>query len=511
MFYYALVDANKICTAVYAMPAQLSGSSYIEITEAQYNDPTLVGKKYVNGEWVEVVVYYYAILDAKNVVTNVYESQTEMPAADNLVAINFEQYSDPTLIGKYYDRANDQFITPPVSVIAEHSTDEIQYKEEEKTLSNKLDEMEQAIANAGGGSVVDAYTKAESDGKYAPIGAFYTKAESDERYALAGIGGATMTAAEILAALKSVDGSGSGLDADTLDGNDASYFASVTALNGKADANHTHDGYATTQALNAVDSAVAQLSSNVADFHSELNLVYDEINGKANEYHTHTGYAPVGHTHNASDIGAAPTNHTHTGYADANHTHTGYAATSHTHTASEVGAATSNHTHSGYASSTHTHTGYASSSHTHSDYFEKAGGTITGETNFSGGLVRVKGVQTLYHSGSQMVLSSENLATKICGNAITSSKTITVSSDERLKDDVKPLDKQALVDFMKQVKLVSYRYNDELEGTKHIGVIAQQLLEINPEIASYFVKEDENGYYSVDYSALSLLAVLALQ
>ena len=110
-----------------------------------------------------------------------------------------------------------------------------------------------------------------------------------------------------------------------------------------------------------------------------------------------------------------------------------------------------------------------------------------------------------------MVLSSENLATKICGSAITSSKTITVASDERLKADVDVLEKQALIDFMKKIELVSYRYKDEPAGTKHIGVIAQQLLEINPNVAQYFVKVDENGYYSVDYTALSLMALLAVQ
>ena len=146
MFYYALVDTNNICTAVYAMPAAISGASYVEITETLYNDPTLIGKKYVNGEWVEVTVYYYAILDDRNIVTNVYETATEMPAADNLVEITFAEYNDAALIGKYYDRANDAFIDPPVSVLAECSTNEIQYKNAEKYLSDKLDEMDEATA-----------------------------------------------------------------------------------------------------------------------------------------------------------------------------------------------------------------------------------------------------------------------------------------------------------------------------------------------------------------------------
>lgn len=481
MYYYALVDANNICTAVYAMPAQLSGDSYIAITEEQYNDSTLIGKKYVNGEWVEVTTYYYAILDERGLVETVYESQTEMPAADNMVPITVTQFNDATLIGKYYDRETGTFIEPPISVIAECSTDEVQYKDQEKTLSEKLDEMDNAIANAGGGSAVDAYTKTESDAKYAPAGSSYTKAESDAKYALAGsTGGATMTADEVLEAVKSVDGTGSGLDADKLDGLEASAFAPATHEHSEyAPTEHTHTGYAT------------------AD-HSH--------SGYASADHTHTGYATTNHTHSASDVGAAATNHTHNNYAESSHTH---AQSEISGLASALaGKADSSHSHTGYAPSSHTHSGYASSSHSHSEYFEKSGGTITGETNYSGGLVRVKGVQTLYHSGSQMVLSSENLPTKICGSAITSSKSITVASDERLKADIHELDKQALIDFAKQVQLVSYRYITEEEGTQHIGVIAQQLLEINPEIAKFFVNKAEDGFYSVDYTALSLIPLL---
>lgn len=450
MFYYALIDANNICTAVYAMPAAISGSSYVEITAEQYTSQSVIGMKYANGTWVEVTTYYYAILDDKGIVTNVYESETEMPAASNMVEITAEQYNDSTLIGKYYDRENDTFIVPPVSVLAEHSTSEIQYKNEEKTLETKLDEIDEAIeaidgaiealeAGSGSGVTVDAYTKAESDAKY----------------------------------------------------------ATKEALEDKADATHSHNEYAAAE-------------------HTHT--------GYAEAEHTHTGYAATDHAH----TGYAAADHAHNGYAASDHTHNNYAATSHSHSQNEItglssalagkadsnhthsGYATNNHTHFGYASSTHTHSGYASSSHTH-DYLPLSGGTVTGETNFSGGLVRVKGVQTLYHSGSQMVLSSENLATKICGSAITSSKTITVASDERLKADVDVLEKQALIDFMKKIELVSYRYKDEPEGTKHIGVIAQQLLEINPNVAQYFVKVDENGYYSVDYTALSLMALLAVQ
>ena len=224
--------------------------------------------------------------------------------------------------------------------------------------------------------------------------------------------------------------------------------------------------------------------------------------------HTHTEYAPSSHDH----TGYAPANHTHTGFAAENHEHSGYAAESHSHSGyastnhEHTGYASENHEHTGYASSNHSHSGYASSSHTHSNYFEKSGGTITGETNFSGGLVRLKSVQTLFHSGTQLVFGSNNLPTRIGGSAITATKTIVVDSDERLKN-VYDLDMDALRNFAKQIKLVAYELK-EAPGRKHLGVVAQQLLSIDPEIAKFFVTMGADGYYAVDYTALALLSFI---
>lgn len=148
MYYYALVNSEMVCTNVYAMPAPISGENYIQITEELYNDPSLIGKKYVNGEWVEVTKFYYAILDERNIVTSVYESETEMVGVDNMVPITNVQYNDPALIGKWYDAINNEFKDPSVSVLADMSTSQIQYKNEEKWLDEKLDEMDAAIEAA---------------------------------------------------------------------------------------------------------------------------------------------------------------------------------------------------------------------------------------------------------------------------------------------------------------------------------------------------------------------------
>ena len=77
------------------------------------------------------------------------------------------------------------------------------------------------------------------------------------------------------------------------------------------------------------------------------------------------------------------------------------------------------------------------------------------------------------------------------------------TSDERLKtfgDDIK-------VDFEKLSKLRKsyFTFNDDSDK-QHIGVSAQEVKEIYPEIVS----ENENGYLSVDYSKLSVIALKAV-
>lgn len=235
--------------------------------------------------------------------------------------------------------------------------------------------------------------------------------------------------------------------------------------------------YATKTELNSVDSNVAQLSSNVADFHSELNLVYDAINGKANADHSHSGYAVSGHSHTASEVGAAASNHSHT--------------------ASEVGAAASNHTHSGYAPS----------NHSHSDYLLKSGGTVTGEVNFSGGLIRVGGQQSIYDSGTMVTLSTNNRKTMIAGSEIYSKVAISVSSDERLKENIVPVDDDkcvALIDGI-DVKTFNYIGND----VPCMGVIAQDLQ--RNELAKFFVSTGEDGYLSVKATDLVFPLIAAVQ
>lgn len=401
-YYYAYIDENSQVTWLGAMPSPLTAEGYIEITQDQYENGNLMGKYWNGSEFVDALIHYYAVLSDRDIVIDIIEYEGTL-TGNTVVEITS---LDMSLMGLWYDRNGDQtFKTPPIHAVSAYSTDQINYRDEDVWLSDKIDLLADRIEE-----VADTVPTETTD--------------------------SAMTDAEILAAVKNVDGHNSGLDADTLDGKHASEFA-------------TSD-------------------------------------------HAHTDYADA--------------NHTHSGYAEANHTHSGYAS--------------SGHTHSEYASSSHSHSEYASSSHSHSNYLPIAGGNVTGDLEINGELdvwnetnfrsvVRTLGTQTLYNSGTQITLASNNLPTNICGSAINASKTISVSSDERLKENINPVNVDNMIDFIKDIKVRRFNYigNDR----ECIGAIAQQLLEANPEVAKYLVSKDEEGYLSVKIADLVFPLIVTVQ
>ena len=166
-------------------------------------------------------MYYYAILDERGIVINI-ASYATAQSGSNLVPITSTQYNNSdTILGMYYDSDSNSFIVPPVSVLAEMSTSSIQYKAENKWLDTKLDEIESSIANielTPGPQGLQGPT-----GPQGPQGIQGLKGDKGDP----GEDGTAITAAQILTKLKTVDGSGSGIDADKLDGHDISYFATA--------------------------------------------------------------------------------------------------------------------------------------------------------------------------------------------------------------------------------------------------------------------------------------------
>lgn len=254
--------------------------------------------------------------------------------------------------------------------------------------------------------------------------------------------------------------------------------------------------------------------------------------GYATEGHAHDGYAAASHTHTAADITGlpssvdayskteadnrfAPVSHTHSGYAEADHSHTGYAEAGHTHTAADVGAAASNHSHtpasigaaaashshSEYAASGHTHSGYASSSHTHHPAnigaLPSSGGTISGALtvmldSIFNGVLNTQKIQPK-DSGSYSIGTADNryYSAYLRTNP-------NVSSDRRCKRDISALNVDTLAEFVNNLSVVAYNYNDDAEDeAQRIGLIAQDVIAVEPGIAAFFVEQSESGFYSL--------------
>ena len=272
------------------------------------------------------------------------------------------------------------------------------------------------------------------------------------------VNGGGMTAGEILEALKAVDGQNSGLDADLLDGHNSDYFATAEQLAAKANAEHTHDVYVTPAVLSGFVTA-------------------DQLSTKAEANHTHNDYITV------------------TTYANGM---SGKADSGHTHTPASIGAAPSNHSHNGYAAS----------GHTHSDYLPKSGGTVSGDLNVTG-IFRVNGQQAVYDSGSMVTLSTNNRETMIAGSKVYSKTTISVSSDRRLKENICEVDVDKMAEFIKKIDVKTFNYIGKADEC--IGVIAQEVQAADLEVAKYLVSEAEDGFLTVKVADLVVPLIATVQ
>lgn len=102
---------------------------------------------------------------------------------------------------------------------------------------------------------------------------------------------------------------------------------------------------------------------------------------------------------------------------------------------------------------------------------------------------------------SSLTFSGGNVI--ICGTT-TSSGGFFDTSDERLKN----FGDNISVDFekLKNLRKSYFTFKNDIDKKEHIGVSAQEVKEIFPEI----VNEDSNGCLTVDYSKLSVISLAAI-
>ena len=354
--------------------------------------------------------------------------------------------------------------------------------------------------SSSGESMIDAYTKTEADARFASISHAHTGYASsdhthtdlhshDNKTVLDGITAAKVSAWDTA-------GSATAIDAYTKTESDARY----------ATASHTHTNYMT-------ESDAEDVFAPIAHSHSEYMTSTAAGNAFAPITHSHAGYAASNHTHSYNDLTDVPSaaeSYTHpathpasmiTGLATVA-TSGSYNDLSNTPTSLPADGGDADTVGGKYPSS------FANAEHTHSDYLPLSGGSLTGNLNV-GGILRVNNQQSVYDSGTMITLSTNNRQTMIAGSQIYSKVTIQVSSDERLKENIEPVDPDKCVGFINGIDVKTFNYIGS--DISCVGVIAQDLQ--NSEFADYFVftQPGEEGYLAVKASDFVSPLIVAVQ
>jgi hypothetical protein len=82
--------------------------------------------------------------------------------------------------------------------------------------------------------------------------------------------------------------------------------------------------------------------------------------------------------------------------------------------------------------------------------------------------------------------------------------TVTSSSDIRLKKDIEPFKKEHELFLEKIEELQTIKYNyiyDENSNQKHVGFIAQEFVNVFPEL----LRCNPGGFYSLDYQKMTVV------
>lgn len=87
--------------------------------------------------------------------------------------------------------------------------------------------------------------------------------------------------------------------------------------------------------------------------------------------------------------------------------------------------------------------------------------------------------------------------------SIRASQGVLTNSDERLKDNIETID--GGLERVQELRGVSFNWTNQEDKT--LGFIAQEIKEVLPEV----VKEDNKGFYQVDYSAVVPVLVEAIK
>ena len=162
-----------------------------------------------------------------------------------------------------------------------------------------------------------------------------------------------------------------------------------------------------------------------------------------------------------------------------------------TYTVGEAAAAA--HTHSQYSPTGHTHSQYSETGHTHSTYLKNPTASTTADTIYIVG-IKTGATQTgLYDSGVTITNAS-----------VKAKNGFFQTSDERLKTFTEDI--EVNLDKLSELPKKKYYWTEDKDKVESIGTSAQKVRELFPEV----VNVNEDGYLSVDYAKLSIVALAAI-
>jgi hypothetical protein len=136
-------------------------------------------------------------------------------------------------------------------------------------------------------------------------------------------------------------------------------------------------------------------------------------------------------------------------------------------------------------------------------------GIGTSPSGTSGQINATKGVFSGHISGSSLSVSGDITGSALLVNgAINATGDVTAfhSSDERLKDNITPI--ESAIDKINQIGGYEFDWNSDSEHSGHdVGVIAQEIEKVLPEV----VTTRENGFKAVRYEKIVALLIQALK
>ena len=131
-------------------------------------------------------------------------------------------------------------------------------------------------------------------------------------------------------------------------------------------------------------------------------------------------------------------------------------------------------------------------------------GTAQGQFKLNGVDVNVKDLQTT----SNVTFGQITGSSALINGALSATGDITAffSSDERLKDNITPI--EGALDKINQIGGYGFDWNDKSEHSGHdIGVIAQEIEKVLPEL----VVDRDTGYKAVRYDKIVALLINAIK